>query len=373
MVTATKIRLNRDEKQVIHYLRIHGSTCRSDIALSLGWSNFSLTQISKGLLALGLIEEAASRGSQRRGRPSVPLQISPAGGYAVGVAIHGGLLDIALVDYTGSTITHMSEPFDSPEPVVFVSLLRSRMNELAGRHRLLGTPLLGVGIGLPGYSRPGGDSQRWHGIDALSGWRDVPVAQMLEDELGVPVWIENDANAAALAEYYLGGLLSKFTSAVVILLGHGIGAGIVADGRLLKGEYGSAGEIGVFYPGSPRPCTLDLLAFLRENGVDIWSVSDVEAMTQAHGELIQRWMLQAAGQLELVLNMAQAWFNPGAIVISSPLPHWFVEQLVTCINETVASPFQSLAHARNLGVSKLGGTAIALGAALVPIHASVEP
>ena len=373
MVSATKIRLNKDEKQVIQHLRTHGPTCRSDIALSLGWSNFSLTQISKGLLALGLIEETAARGSQGRGRPSIPLQISPAGGYAVGAAIQKGLLDIALVDYAGRTIAHLSEPFDSPEPAVFASVLRSRMNELAGQHRLLGTPLLGVGIGLPGYSKPGDDSQWWHVIDALSGWRDVPVAQMLEDELGLPVWIENDANAAALAEYYLGGLLTKHTNAVVILLGHGIGAGMIADGRLLKGEYGNAGEIGVFYPGSPRPSTLDLLAFLRENGLDIWSISDFEAMTKSHGEVIHQWILRAAGQLELIVNMAQAWFNPGAIVISSPLPYAFMEQLVTCINETAISPFNNLKRAQNVEASRLGGRATTLGAALLPIHASVTP
>jgi len=371
MAAASKFRLNEDERQVIRYLRTYGPTCRSDIALSLGLSNFSLTQISKSLLALGLVEETAARGPQGRGRPSIPLQISPAGGYAVGAAIHRGVLDIALVDYTGAMIAHLSEPFDSPDPAVFASVLRNRMKELADEHRLFGTTLLGLGIGLPGYSKPGDDSQWWHVIDALSGWRDVPVARMLQDELGVPVWIENDANAAALAEYYLGGLLSRFTNAVVILLGHGIGAGMITDGRLLRGEYGNAGEIGVFYPGSPRPSTLDLLAFLRENGVDIRSISDFEAMTKDHGDLVEQWMLRAAGQLELVVNMAQAWFNPGAIVISSPLPYAFVERLVTRINEATASPFPNLKRAQTVEVSKLGATATTLGAALLPIHASV--
>lgn len=368
MVVASKIRLNRDEKQVIHYLRTHGPSCRSDIALGVGLSNFSLTQVSKGLLALGLIQETTAQGSQGRGRPSIPLRISPEGGYAVGAAIHGGVLDIALVDYAGGTIAQLCEAFDSPEPAVFASVLRSRMKELADQHRLLGTPLLGAGIGLPGHSKPGSDGQWWQVVDALSGWRDVPVSRMLQGELGVPVWVENDANAAALAEYYLGGLLSNYTNAVVILLGHGIGAGMIADGRLLKGEHGNAGEIGIFYPGPPRPSTLDLLAFLRENGVDIGSVSGFEAVTKTHSELVRQWVLRAAGQLKLVVNMAQAWFNPGAIVISSPLPFSVVEQLVTCINGLTVP---TLDRAQTLEVSKLGGSATALGAALLPIHASM--
>ncbi len=370
-MVASKIRLNKDEKQVVHYLRTHGPSSRSDIGQSLGLSNFSLTQISRGLLAVGLIEETIAQEAQGRGRPSVPLQICPGGGYAVGAAIHGGVLNIALVDYAGGEIAQLSQAFDSPDPAVFATVLRSRMKELADQHRLLGTPLLGVGIGLPGYSKPGNDGQWWQVIDALSGWRDVPVPRVLEAELGVPVWVENDANTAALAECYLGGLLSRYTNAVVLWLGHGIGAGMIAEGRLLKGEYGSAGEIGAFRSGSPSASTWDLLAFLRENGVAIGSVSDFEAVTGSHDELVREWVRRAVGQLGLVVDMAQVWFDPGAIVISSPLPSSVVEQLVACLNGSTVSTFQTLDRPRNVEVSKLGGAATALGAALLPIHASM--
>ncbi|MEG8052109.1 ROK family protein [Sphingomonas aerolata] len=77
---------------------------------------------------------------------------------------------------------------------------------------------------------------------------------MFEEHIGHPVWIENDANAAALAEYYVGGLMRRCSTAVVILLGHGIGAGIIVEGRILRGAMASAGRSAASTSTSaPRP------------------------------------------------------------------------------------------------------------------------
>jgi len=120
------------------------------------------------------------------------------------------------------------------------------------KHRLLSSRLYGVGFSVPGpaLSR---DGNRWNIVRNLPGWQNVPLRQIMGDALGLPVWLENDATAAALAEYYLGGLIKRCSIAVVILLGHGVGAGIVSGGRLMRGEVESGGEIGMLYPsGRPR-------------------------------------------------------------------------------------------------------------------------
>jgi predicted NBD/HSP70 family sugar kinase len=369
-VKSSPLSLYDEEKRLLWHLRTHGAAPRSELASALQISNAAVTKLSRNLLTLGLVEEADGVGAQGRGRPTVPLRISPDGGYAVGATAHKGVLEIAVVDYAGGVISLSSEKIAAPDPHFFAKRVDQRIHELAVEHRLLGKRLLGVGLGVPGpaLSR---DGNRWSIVHALPGWRDVPLRQIMDETLGLPVWIENDATAAALAEYYLGGLLKRCSTAVVVLLGYGIGAGIIHEGRLLKGEIGNAGEIGCLYPiDRPRPSTLDLLSVLRAEGCDIASLADFEEQSRGHEDVIERWLDRAAQQLELTVNSAIAWFDPGAIMLSSPLPASLIARLAERLNrgQLVWGDHRA---ASEIEVSGLGGASTALGAALLPIHASI--
>ncbi|SUJ08918.1 ROK family protein (putative glucokinase) [Sphingomonas paucimobilis] len=78
------------------------------------------------------------------------------------------------------------------------------MQVLAATHGFMRGRFLGMGVAVPGYAVPG-DRNRRIVVDRVAGWNEVPLADMLGDALGMPVWIENDASAAALAEYYQEG------------------------------------------------------------------------------------------------------------------------------------------------------------------------
>jgi glucokinase len=101
--------------------------------------------------------------------------------------------------------------------------------------------LTGLGIATPGWV----DSE--NGIvpaaPQLIGWRDVPIVRLLEERLGIAVRLENDANAAALGECVFGAGRGA-RHMVYITISTGVGAGIIADGRLYGGARGSAGELG---------------------------------------------------------------------------------------------------------------------------------
>lgn len=364
-----------DEKRLLWRLRTHGAQPRSDLARALGVSNSAITKLTRNLISLHLVEEVEPDIAAGRGRPSVPLRISPGGGYAVGVAVHTGVLEIALVDYAGGIIALTSEKIAPPEPYAFARMVDRRIHELAIEHRLLGTRLLGVGLSAPGpaLSR---DGNRWSIVHNLPGWRDAPLRDIMDQALHQPVWVENDATVAALAEYYLGGLIDRCSTAIVITLGYGIGAGIIHDGRLLRGEVGSAGEIGMFYPnGAPRPSPVDLLATLAEAGCTITSISDFEQHTQGFESVIEQWLDRAASQLRLAVNSAIAWFDPGAIRLTSPLPMSVVQRLADRLNHGLIIWGDHRADcevgAFAIDVSHLGGASAVLGAALLPIHASM--
>jgi len=114
-----------------------------------------------------------------------------------------------------------------------------------------GRPLAAIGISTPGPCDP--ERGVVTSPPNLPGWSDVPLAQLVSAGMGLPAWIENDANAAAIAEHGLGaGRGSRHM--VLVILGTGIGGGLILDGRLFRGASGAAGEIGHMQlgPNGPR-------------------------------------------------------------------------------------------------------------------------
>lgn len=143
---------------------------------------------------------------------------------------------------------------DGPEGVCDAAAeLVAEVRDEAGRQGVDPRRVMGVGAGLPGALDPA------RGIVFLAPnlrWRNVPARDLLEDRLSLPVVVENDANCAALGEWWAGaGRGSRLM--VVLTLGTGIGGGILTEGQVLRGVSGAAGEIGhlsIDYEGRPCPC-----------------------------------------------------------------------------------------------------------------------
>ncbi|WP_404481836.1 ROK family protein [Novosphingobium sp. BL-52-GroH] len=359
---------DKDQRRIIHELRKAGPLSRSSLAARLEISGTALTRLSREMLTLGVVEEVPDVEAHGRGRPAVPLRLASRGGYAVGATAHKGMLDIALVDFAGVTIASHSEAVAPVDPLEFARMVRRITHDLVDRHHLLGRRMLGLGVAVPGPAlSPAHD--RWSVVDDMPGWRGAPLHAILSAELGWPLWIENDANVAALAEFYLGGLMRDFSTVVVLLLGFGIGAGVIVDGRLVRGEFGVAGEVGCLFPGDrPRPSPLDLLSTLRANGCAVSSVAEIDAGAPGQGPVIEAWMDRAASQLEVVCNTAFAWLDPGAIVLAGTLPAGLFEGLAQRLR---GADLVSTVNDRGppVRVSTLRGSPIVLGAALLPIHA----
>lgn len=360
--------LDKDQRRLIQELRKAGPCSRSSLAARLEVCGAALTKLSRDLLALGIVEEVPESEVHGRGRPAIPLRIASRGGYAVGATVHKGMLDIALVDFAGSVIATHRETIEPIKPDEFAQMVRQITHSLVDLHHLLGQRMLGIGVAVPGPSlSPEGD--RWSVVEGMPNWRGTPLREIMTAELGWPLWIENDANSAAIAEFYLGGLVQKFSTVVVLLLGYGIGAGVIVDGRVVRGQFGVAGEIGCLFPGDrPRPSPLDLLSTLRANGCSISSVAEIDPAADNQRASIELWIERAAQQLEVVCNTAFAWLDPGAIVIAGTLPVEILQRLSDRIRR--ADLVTTICDRRPpVQVSSLGGSPVTLGAALLPIHA----
>jgi predicted NBD/HSP70 family sugar kinase len=130
-----------------------------------------------------------------------------------------------------------SEPFDASASTMLADLTVLLRRFIDGGSK---APLLGIGVGIPGSVDRQGNGM----VDSTQlGWTQVPVGATLRRELKLPVLVENNVNALAMAER-LYGLGRQYESFMVLTIGTGVGAGFVVDGVVLRGNSGGSGEIG---------------------------------------------------------------------------------------------------------------------------------
>ncbi|SDU21175.1 ROK family transcriptional regulator [Jiangella alkaliphila] len=233
---------------VLAALGTSGPLSRTDIARTLGVSPATVTQIVKDLLARGLVAEVEHRPS-RGGRPAVLLGLVGSAGRALGAKVAADHVAVVDVRLDGQVRQSWDRPFDAmaaDAPDRLVDLLRPLVEAPAGDD----APILGVGVGVPGAV----DDQEAGAVDAPTlGWRRLALGARLRAALPVPVLVENDVNALAVAER-LYGRGREHRNFLVVTIGRGVGAGLVVDGSVYRGAGGGAGEFGHFpvQPGGPR-------------------------------------------------------------------------------------------------------------------------
>jgi predicted NBD/HSP70 family sugar kinase len=228
---------------------------RAQLAEMTGLNPATITHITRDLLHQGLIEEAG-QGESRGGRRSSLLKIYSEGGYIIAVRIsrhniQGILTDLDLQKMVRKTITSSSLSY--PIDITIYALLEL-IHDLIEQSGVDRRKILGIGICAPGPL----DARRGVLIAPpnFPGWPSTPIREIVENKTGFPVFLDNDANAAALAEKWFGG--GRDWENFVFILGEdGIGGGLVLNGDLFRGGHDIAGEIGhmsIDYNGPKCDC-----------------------------------------------------------------------------------------------------------------------
>ena len=135
-----------------------------------------------------------------------------------------------------------------------IQKIQTSFAALLDRHHIKRQDILGVGVGMPGAIHP--TTQVILKSPNLPSWEGVSLGKILRQKLKLPVSVENDANAAALGEFFFG-FGRRTNHFIYITVSTGIGSGIVVNGQLLRGETGTAGEAGhmtMVRNGHPCPC-----------------------------------------------------------------------------------------------------------------------
>ena len=166
----------------------------------------------------------------------------------VGVDIGGTKVAAGVVDENGRILAYLKRETPSADPAATEDTIAAVVQELAAAH-----PVEAVGLGAAGFI----DEQRSTVLFAPNlAWRDEPLRADVQRRVDLPVIVENDANAAAWAEYRFGAGRGQHEM-VCVTVGTGIGGGLVLGGQLYRGRFGIAGEFGhmrVVPDGRPCGC-----------------------------------------------------------------------------------------------------------------------
>lgn len=172
--------------------------------------------------------------------------------YGFGVDIGGTTVKIAWFEESGKMLKEWEIPtVRENDGVQILPDVAASLNGFLQENGVAKEQVIGIGVGVPGPVDGTGVVNRCINL----GWGVFNIAQALSELTGFPVTAGNDANVAALGEYWMGGG-AGFRSMVMVTLGTGVGGGIVLDGKLLHGAHGAGGEIGhlVLRKGEQEPC-----------------------------------------------------------------------------------------------------------------------
>lgn len=231
---------------VLNYVREREPISRAEIARETELQRSTVSAIVDGLTVEGLVEEIGE-GESTGGRRPTLLRLRTAGAMAVGVAITPTITTVATSNLAGRVI-EQQEFLTDPDPDKTINQLIEVVQEFSASTQ---GSLESIGISLPGLVDPSTGSAIY--IPYFK-WRDLPIAQRISSATGLPVTIDNDANAVALAELWFGRPeVCDARDFILVFVAEGVGTGIIFDGQVYRGERGAAGEFGHMIVGTDAP------------------------------------------------------------------------------------------------------------------------
>jgi predicted NBD/HSP70 family sugar kinase len=371
-----------NQRVVLQAVRIHGPITRAELSRTTGLTAPAVANITRRLINLGLVAEAGKRHGAR-GQPATKLVVNPDGCLSLGVNIDRDHITVLALDLLGRVRARASQEGVLASPAAAAAHVRAMVESLLVQPDLQGARLIGIGVALPDglaqTSLPDRDPlHEWAGIDVEALFA-AALAEPAQARL--PVYVENDAAAAAQGELQFG-LGLKYDSFFYVLVSAGLGGGLVVDGEYFRGANGRSGEIGFLpihsdrTPGRSLQDAVSLsalFAYLADQGVDITTPADLAHLDAQGLGFVEAWIDLAADLLTEPL-LAVTWLvNPAAILLGGRLPSALVEQLAERLTHNLrqrAPLAPVLAPVRRAAMAE---DAPAIGAAILPFLADLLP
>lgn len=226
-----------NRSRILKHLYYSGNSSRAQIAKALSLTPAAITKITARLIEAGLIEETSDFKGSINNR-SVGLTLDATKFHVIGVKIARSLVLIGVFDLTGQRLSLTTlECADNDAISATIASIHDIVNELIAAD----SNIIAVGMAVPGpYLREVG---RIAVVSGMQGWRRVNFLKEFSEAFSVPVFIEHDARAGALAQHLFASDVTCANLAYY-LLGEGVGLGVIDHDQLVNGTAGAATEIG---------------------------------------------------------------------------------------------------------------------------------
>lgn len=368
---------DHNQRVTLHAIRVNGSLTRVDLANITGLTAAAIANITRRLLADGLIHEAGRRFGGR-GQPPTNLIINPQACYSLGLNIDRDHITLVLVDFLGETVARASREIEFALPEQVAAFYRAQVAPMLDKAGVDPARIVGLGVATPDdlgrIALPGKP-------DAYARWDETDLAELLAGPIDVPVFVENDAAAAAMGELQLG-LGLQHSSFFYILISSALGGGLVIDSNYFRGATGRSGELGFLThtdeDGVARQIQAHvslsgLAAPLEAAGFTVQAMLESDGSDPAIEAVVDAWIAQAAALLVAPLIAVNCLINPEAVLIGGRLPVRYVDRLA---ERTAALLERHGAHAparAPIARAQLSADAPAVGAAILPFSYFLLP
>ena len=386
-----------NERLILQVIRRANSIPKAEIARKTGLTAQTVSVIVNRLLNDELLrKESRRRGTGKVGQPAVPIALNPDGAYSVGVKIGRRSLDVLLVDFLGNVLSHVSDRYAFPDPDVVLPRAKVCVAEAkAVLSREQQRRMVGIGIAAP-YGIGGWRQELSGPPEVLAKWDGIDIRQRMAEDQELPIWFENDATAACMADLILHDEGSRFDNYLYIFIGTFIGGGIVLDGLLHRGPFGFAGSVGSMpVPGNydpkkdnPAQPTVQLIRcasrFLLderlrdcrlepETTVPLSTSGTWNGPVREARDIVAQWIGAAAASIAVAVCAASSIMDFEGIVIDGALPQPIVDELTKRIdNHLDELNFSGLVRPRVIP-GTIGNDARALGGAILPLYSCFTP
>jgi len=367
---------DHNQRMALHAIRVHETLTRVDMARLTGLTAPAIQNIVRRLLQEELIVEV---GRQRggRGQPATEYAINRDACFAIGVNIDRDHITIVLVNFVGETLARKLLDIDFPLPSDVATFYRGNIFKLIEDAGISPDRIVGIGVAIPD------DLEGLHmerQPDSYAEWATTDLAKLLSEPLDLPVFVENDATAAAMGEQQLGAgrhLESHF----YILISQGLGGGLVIDGNYIRGANGRSAEIGFLRRGNARDSKESVQSLVSLAGLSRFlaardiapSVVFAESPAAAAESAIDEWLTGAAEALGTPLAAVNCLINPSAVLLSGRLPARHLDRLAEKLNDHMRSHWRDLPALAPISRAILSEDAPAVGAAILPFSHFLLP
>lgn len=209
---------------------------RAGVARMTGLTRSTVSENVSELILEGLVAEIG-HGKSAGGKPPILLNVVDQARQIIGIDLASGEFRGAIVNLRGAIQHRINLPVENRSGEMAFELVYNIIDQLVAK---VDTPLLGIGIGTPGLIDAGsGVVQNAVNLD----WQNLAVADILKERYQLPVFIANDSQLSALAEYNFGES-HRVPNLMLIKIGRGVGAGVILNQQLHYGDNFGAGEIG---------------------------------------------------------------------------------------------------------------------------------